>query len=80
MLAALEARIRLVWHDLTGEARADLERALADAKAHEAQLKPLVGAFRTDLEEAIAAAEPGLKSAAESLVAKLAADVAAILG
>ena len=80
MLAALETKIRLVWHDLTGEARAELEKALADAKADEAQLKPLIDAFRTDLEGVMAQAEPGLKKAAEDLLVKLAADAAALLG
>jgi hypothetical protein len=80
MLAALEAKLGTFWHDLTGEARAELEKALADAKDAEAQLKPLLAAFGTDLEKAVAGAEPGLKAAVEDLVAKLAADVAAILG
>ena len=80
MLAALEAKLKLFWHDLTGEARAELEKALADAKANEAQLKPLIGGFKADLEAVIAAAEPELKKAAENLLAKLAADAAAILG
>jgi hypothetical protein len=80
MLAVLEARIRAFWHDLTGEARAELEQALADAKTDEAQLEPLISAFKADLESAIAAAEPGLRKAVEDLVAKLAADAAALLG
>jgi hypothetical protein len=80
MLATLEAKVRLFWHDLTGEARAELEKALADARADEAQLKPLIDTFRTDLEDVISAAEPGLKKAAEDLLEKLIADAAAILG
>jgi hypothetical protein len=80
MLAALEAKIKLVWNDLTGEARAELEKALADAKADEAQLKPLIGTFKTDLEGVLAAAEPELKKAAGALLAKLVADASAILG
>jgi F0F1-type ATP synthase membrane subunit b/b' len=79
MLAALEAKLKAFWHDLTGEARAELEKALADARAAEAQLEPLLAAFRADLEKAVAGAEPGLKAAVEDLAAKLAADVAAIL-
>ena len=80
MLAALEAKLKLFWHDLNGEARAELAKALADAKATEAQLKPLIGAFKTDLEALVVAAEPELKKTAEMLVAKLAADAASILG
>jgi hypothetical protein len=80
MLAALEAKLRLVWRDLSGDARTELEKALADAKVAEAQLKPLIGTFNTDLEGVIAAAEPGVKKAAGDLLAKLIADAAAILG
>ena len=80
MLAGLEAKIKLFWRDLSGDARAELEKALAGAKADEARLKPLIGTFKTDLEGIVAAAEPELKQAAGELVAKLAADAAAILG
>jgi hypothetical protein len=80
MLAALEAKIKGFWGDLTGEAREELEKALADARAEEAKLKPLISAFETDLEAVVAEAEPELKKAAEGLVAKLVADVAALLG
>jgi hypothetical protein len=80
MLAALEAKLKLYWRDLSGAARTELEKALADAKADETQLKPLIAAFKTDLEGIVAAAEPGLKQAAAELVAKLVADATAILG
>lgn len=80
MLAALEARLEAVWHDLSGEARAGLEEALDDAREDEARLLPLIAAFKAGLEGIVAEAEPGLKLAAEALVAKLAADAAALLG
>jgi hypothetical protein len=80
MLAALEAKLEAVWHDLSGEARTELEEALDDAKEDEAQVRPLIAAFRADLEGIVASAEPGLKKAAGDLVAKLAADAAALLG
>jgi hypothetical protein len=80
LLAALEAKLRLFWRDLSGDARTELEKALADAKATEAQLAPLIAAFKTGLEGIVASAEPQLKTAAEQLVAKLAADAAALLG
>lgn len=80
MLAALEAKIKAFWGDLTGEAREELKQALADARAEEAKLKPLIDGFEADLEAVVAEAEPELKKAAEGLVAKLVADVAALLG
>jgi hypothetical protein len=80
MLAVLEAKLEACWHDLDGQAREDLMEALDDAKDAEAQLLPLIAAFKAGLEAVVASAEPGLQKAAEDLVAKLLADVAGLLG
>lgn len=80
MLAALEARLRTYWNDLTGEARAELETLIADAKEREAKIMPLIGAFKADMAQALASAEPELKTAAEGLLAKLEADAATLVG
>jgi hypothetical protein len=80
MFAALEAKLRAYWHDLTGEARADLEKALEEVKAEEAKLAPLLTTFEADVKAAVAVAEPELKSAVEALLGKLLADAGSVLG
>jgi hypothetical protein len=79
-LATLETRIRAAWKDLAGETPvpAPLEEAVTDAKAQAAKVKPLLSTFGTDLKTAVAAAEPGIKTAVEDLLAKLLADAAKI--
>jgi hypothetical protein len=79
MFAALEAKIAACWHELTGEARAELEKALADAKAEEAKLAPLLTTFEADLKAAVAVAEPELQKVIEGLLSKLLADAAAVI-
>lgn len=80
MFAALEQKLADYWHELTGEARAELEKALADAKAEEEKLTPLLTAFEADLKAAVTAAEPGVKSTVETLLAKFLADAGGLLG
>jgi hypothetical protein len=79
-LATLETRFRAAWKDLAGgnPVPAEVEQAVTDAKAQAAQVKPLLSTFGTDLKTAVADAEPGIKSAVEDLLAKLAADAAKI--
>ena len=80
MFAAIEAKLEQVWKDISGETRAELERLLADAKAEEAKFTPLLTTFEADIKAAVAAAEPGIKSAVEASLAKLLADAGAVLG
>lgn len=80
MLAAIEAKLEQVWHDLTGEARTELEQLLADAKAQEAKFEPLLGQFEADLKAAVADLAPEVKSAIEALLARLLAGAAPLLG
>jgi hypothetical protein len=78
-LAAVEAEISAWWHDLTGEARDDIQQALDDAKALEAgvaEVKEAVAQAKQDVENALASAEPG---AASDVISALEAKVIAIL-
>lgn len=80
VFAAIEAKLAQIWDDVTGEARAELEQLLADAKAELAKFGPLLGQFGTDLRTAIADLAPEVRSAIEALLAKLLADAAPLLG
>jgi hypothetical protein len=82
-LATVESEITSWWHELTGEARAEIQKALDDAKAEEAdvaaQLKTLIAAAKAAVEEAVTAAEPGIAAAVKTLVGQLEADVLKVL-
>lgn len=80
VLQAIEAKIKAIWDDVTGEARQELEQLLADAKTQEAKFEPLLAAFEADLKAAVAAVEPEVKAAVEALLAKLLADAGILLG
>jgi hypothetical protein len=80
MFEAFEAKVKAFIATLDGEAKADLEKALAGAKAELASLSPVVSQFEADLKAAVAAAEPAVKAAVEGLLAKLIADFAPMLG
>jgi hypothetical protein len=77
-LATLETRLRAAWKDLSTDIPAEVEVAVTDAKAEAAQFKPLLKTFETDLKTAVAAAEPGIKTDVETILAKLLADAAKI--
>lgn len=79
LLTAVEAEAGKLWSEVSGAARADLEKALADAKAEEGKLAPLVGEARTDLEAIVAEVEPEIKAAVSGRLAQLVKDVAALL-
>jgi hypothetical protein len=80
MLQAIEAKLKTIWDDVTGEARTELEQLLADAKAQEAKFEPLLAGFEADLKAAVAAVEPEVRAAVEALLAKLLADAGTLLG
>lgn len=79
MFAAFEAKLKQYWHDLTGEARAELETALADVKAGEARLVPLAAEAKADLEVIVKDVEPEIKAAVSGRLAQLVKDVEALL-
>jgi F0F1-type ATP synthase membrane subunit b/b' len=83
-LAAVEAKIKVLWEDLTSEARADIQEALDDAKAAEAevvqQVKAAITEAKLDAEAVITAAEPELAASVRNLVDGLESKVIAILG
>ena len=80
MFAAIEAKLAAIWHELDGEAKAEWERLLADAKAQEAKFAPLLTEFRTDLKAAIATLEPEAKAAIEALLSRLLTSAGGLLG
>ena len=71
ILAPIEAKLEQIWSEVTGEARKEVELALADVRAEVAKVEPLLTSFKTDAEAAVAAAEPAVKAAVEALVTKL---------
>lgn len=80
VFAAIEKKLEQIWGDVTGEARAELEQLLADAKGELAKFEPLLGQFGTDLRAAIADLAPEVRSAIEALLSKLLADAGPLLG
>lgn len=82
-LAAVEIKIKDLWEDLTGEAKADIQQALDDAKAAEAevvqQVKAAIAEAKLDAEAVIIAAEPELAASVRNLVVGLESKVISIL-
>jgi len=76
----IKAKLEAIWHTIDGEAKADLEKALADVEAEVAKAQPILAEFETALKAAVAAAEPEVKAEIEALLAKLLADFAPLLG
>jgi hypothetical protein len=79
VFAALEAKLETIWDEVTGDAREEVEKALADLKAGVAKVQPIVTDFEAQVKAAVAAGEPEVKTAVEQLAAKLAADIAAVV-
>jgi polyhydroxyalkanoate synthesis regulator phasin len=79
-LAAVEVKIKDLWEDLTGEAKADIQEALDDARAEEqevsAQVKAAIAKAKEDVNSALASAEAG---AVSDVIAELEQKVIAIL-
>jgi hypothetical protein len=81
MFAALEEKLAQVWHRVSGEVEADLKQALADAKAEEQKILPLVEAFGKKIgEQVLADLAPEAKALAEQLLAELLAGLGVVLG
>ena len=63
LLAPIEEKLEQIWAEVTGEAREEDEQALADVRAEVAKVEPLLSSFKTDVEAAVEAAEPAVKTA-----------------
>ena len=82
MLAGLKAffaKLDGEAHELDQEAIADGKQALADVEAQVSAFAPSLAEFETGLKALVADAEPGLKTGAETLLAKLLADFAPLV-
>lgn len=75
MFEKLEAELSKLWGEVSGDARKEVEAALAKAKQDEAAIAALVGTAKTQIEAAVAAAEPGVKTAVEAAVQALVAEL-----
>ena len=81
MLQVIEQKLAKFWDEFSGEAKADLERALAEAKAEEEKILPVVEAFAGQIgREVLADVAPEVKAVAEQLLAQLLADLGVALG
>lgn len=78
-LAAAKAEVEKLAAEVTGEARKELEAALATLEAAEEQIKALVVKYEGCIEKAIAEDEPEVKAELEALAKKLVAEILAIL-
>jgi hypothetical protein len=78
-LQVIEAAVKADWSKLDGDARRDAEKAVADLKADLAKVGPAAAVLRTDLEQAVGAAAPGLTEAVEAAVKRFLAAVAPTL-
>lgn len=81
---AIEAKLAEIWHDIDGEARAELTALLADAKAEaetlKADLVPLASQLEADVKSAVATLAPEVQAAVAAIVAKFIADAQSLLG
>lgn len=81
---ALIAKAEAIIHDVTGQARADLVKVVADLKAEAAESRTitttLLETAKTDLSAIIAAGGPAAAKDAETLIAKLEAGILKALG
>jgi hypothetical protein len=75
----LEAAIKKYWADVTGDARKELTAILAKVKQDEADIGVLVTDAKTEIEAAIVAAEPAVKTAVEEALASLVAELERII-
>jgi vacuolar-type H+-ATPase subunit H len=81
IISTIEAKAEQIWAELSGAAKADLEQALADARAEEAKILPLVEAFAKQIgEQVLADVSPEVKTLGEQLLAQLIADLGGVLG
>ena len=79
LLNTIKTKAEALWQDVTGEARAELKDAVQEAETELAKFEPLVTKAKADIEAAIAAADPVIKSAVETLLEKLLADAGTLL-
>lgn len=76
IISEIEQRAEAFIHDVDGEARKKFQEALAVADGELATFSPLLKQFEADLKAAVAAGEPAMVSAVETLLQKLLQDAA----
>jgi molecular chaperone GrpE (heat shock protein) len=67
-----------IYGDITGQARADLERALADLEAEVTKVEDVVQTAAADVKAAAAGASPEIQAAVDAALQKLVADLLAL--
>jgi hypothetical protein len=78
MFGNLKSTVEKIYGDITGEARRDVEAALADVEARVAKLNPVLNQAVAEVKTALVAAEPEIKAAAEKELEALVTEVTAI--
>lgn len=78
MLGKLKAEIEKLWSEVSGEARIEVEHALADVEAKVVKFQPLVKDAVTGIEAAIQTAAPEVQAAVKAEMDKLVAEVEAL--
>lgn len=81
LFGTFEAKAEKIWASISGDAKRDLQQALADAKAEEAKILPVVTTFGEQLaQQVLTDLGPEAKAIGEQLLAQLLADLGGLLG
>lgn len=81
LFSGIEAKAEKIWASISGDAKRDLQQALADARAEEAKILPVVSAFGEQLaQQVLKDLGPEAKALGEQLLAQLLADLGGVLG
>jgi F0F1-type ATP synthase membrane subunit b/b' len=80
ILNTIKAKAEKFWQEVTGEARAELQQAVAEAETELAKVGPLLTEFKADVATAVKAAEPAVQTAVAALLQKLLEDAGSVLG
>jgi molecular chaperone GrpE (heat shock protein) len=77
LFTEVKAIAEKLYKDISGEARADLEKALADVEAEVSKIEDMVQTAAADVKAAVVAASPAIQAAVEAELEKL---VTSLLG
>lgn len=77
LFTEVKAIAEKLYKDISGEARADLEKALADVEAEVSKIEEMVQTAAADVKAAVTAASPAIQAAVEAELEKL---VTSLLG
>jgi F0F1-type ATP synthase membrane subunit b/b' len=80
LFANVKSKLEAFWHKIDGEARAELQQAVAEAETELAKVGPLLTKAEADIKEAVAAAQPAVQAAVTALLQKLLQDAGGLLG